>query len=133
MEKTEEKKKKEYTFALLLRRPIWQRVDLLSVSVVTMALFYTFGWQLTDKEDLLAMGCMVMAVLVNGVLLLANHWSVAYHETIAYKSLDARQVDTCSHVRVRIDNKKQNIVKRFIVPILKKTMEIKPGNVVVAH
>lgn len=42
-------------------------------------------------------------------------------------------METCSHVRVRIDNKKQNIVKRYIVPIIQKTMEMAPGNVIVAH
>ena len=82
-----EKKKKEYTFSLLKRRPLYFRVEIGTVCIITAALFYQFGWQLTDKEDLLAMGCMVLAVLINGVLLLCNYWSVAYHETLAYQSL----------------------------------------------
>ena len=80
----EEKKKKEYSFTLLLRRPMWMRVDLIAVTIVTAYVLGYFGWQLTDKEDLLAMGSMVLAALVNGVLLLGNHWWVVYHETIAY-------------------------------------------------
>ena len=79
------------------------------------------------------MGCMVLTVLLNGVLLLCNHWSVAYHETIAYQSLAGNQIDKCTHVRVRIDNKKQNIIKRFIVPLIAKTIEMTPGNVIIAH
>ena len=43
MEKSE-KKKKEYEFALLKRRPMWQRVDLVAVSIITSALLYQFGW-----------------------------------------------------------------------------------------
>lgn len=128
-----EKKKKEYTFALLRRRPMWQRLDIICVCIITASLLSFFGWQLTDKEDLLAIGCLVLAILLNGVLLLSNFWSVSYHETIAYAALDNRQIDTCSHIRVRIDNKKQNIVKRYIVPIIQKTMEMTPGNVIVAH
>ena len=79
-----EKKKKLYEFALLARRPVYLRFDILSVLIITTVLIYQFGWSLTDKEDLLAMGCMVITVMLNGVILLCNHWSVAYHETIAY-------------------------------------------------
>ena len=132
-ENGKEKKKKEYTFALLRRRPTWQRLDIMSVSAISLGVLSYFGWQLTDKEDLLAMGTLIMAILLNGVLLLNNYWSVSYHETIAYQSLDNGQIDECSHVRVRIDNKKQNVVKRYIVPIIQKTMELTPGNVIVAH
>ena len=56
----------------------------MAVSVITIGMLYKFGWQLTDKEDLLAMGCMVLSILLNSVLLLNNYWSVGYHETIAY-------------------------------------------------
>lgn len=75
---------------------------------------------------------MVLAILFNGVCLLNNYWSVAYHQAIAYKSLSGHEIDKCTHVRVIIDNKKQSIVKKFIVPILIKTMDL-DGNVIVAH
>ena len=84
---SQEKKKKSYEFALLARRPTYVRFDILSVLAITATLIYQFGWSLTDKEDLLAMGMMVLTVMLDGVLLLCNHWSVAYHETIAYKNL----------------------------------------------
>lgn len=82
-----EKKKKEYVFALLRRRPMYLRVEIATVCAITAALFWTFGWQLTDKEDLLAIGSLVLAILLNGVLILMNYWSVTYHETLAYQSL----------------------------------------------
>jgi len=128
-----ERKKKLYEFALLAKRPIYTRCDVLAVVFISGALVFAFGWQLTDKEDLLAIGMLVMTVLLNGVLLLANFWSVAYHEAIAYKNLQGHQIEKCSHVRVRVDNKKQNVVKRFIVPIQVKTLQMGPGNVIVAH
>ena len=78
------KKKKLYEFALLAKRKLWFRADIIGVAVITMALLLQFGWTLTDKEDLLAMASLIFAILLNGVLLLCNHWSVAYHETIAY-------------------------------------------------
>lgn len=128
-----EKKKKLYEFALLAQRPIYTRFDFIAVALVTCTLFGTFGWQLIDKENLLAIGMLVLAIILNGVLLLSNYWSVAYHEAIAYQNLKGHQIEKCSHVRVRIDNKKQNVVKRFIVPIIVKTIEMTPGNVIVAH
>lgn len=63
------------------------RADLIGVAVFTLTLLYNFGWQLTDKEDLLAMACLIMVALADSVLLLCNHWSVNYHETICYKQL----------------------------------------------
>ena len=108
------------------------RVDLIAVSIVTVCLLGQFGWQLTDKEDLLAMGCMVLACLINGVLLLGNHWWVAYHELIAYQQLKGIEIEKCSHIKVIIDNKKAKIVKKFIVPIIMKHMEVN-GKVISAH
>ena len=52
------------------------------------------------------MGCLVLAVLINGVLLLNNYWSVAYHETIAYQALKGTEIERCTHVRTTINNKK---------------------------
>ena len=129
----EKKKKKEYTFSLLHRRAMYLRVDIAAVAIVTVTVFYNFGWQLTDKENLLAMGCLVLSILLNGVLLLNNYWSVGYNQTIAYKSLYEGDIGNCTHVRVRIDNKKQNSVKNFIVPIIHKDIEVLPGKLVRDH
>jgi len=52
-----------------------------------------FGWQITDKENLLAVGCLIIAMGLNGVLLLMNYWSVAAHEFYAYKRLRNDQIE----------------------------------------
>jgi hypothetical protein len=79
---------------------------------------YKFGWQMTDKENLLAVGCLILAVGTNGVLLLLNFWSVAAHELYAYKSLQANMIEKCTHVKAKVVNKKQNTTKYFIVPLI---------------
>lgn len=63
------------------------RADFSTAGAVSFAMLYYFGWRLTDKEDLLAIGLLVLAILFNGVLLLSNHWSVACHEFFAYVKL----------------------------------------------
>jgi len=97
-------------------------MDVFTVTVVTGALFYIFGWRLSNKEDLLAMGMLVLGIMFNGVLLLSNFWSVDANEFFAYANLNNNQIETCTHVKVRIDNRKQNVIKRYIVPLILKSM-----------
>ena len=66
------------------------------------------------------MAMLILVTLANSVLLLCNHWSVNYHETICYKQLKGEEISKCTHVKVRIENRKQNSVKRFIVPIIER-------------
>ena len=105
------------------------RADYVTVVIVTVTLLHQFGLRLIDKEDLLGIGMLVLGILFNGVLLLSNHWSVSAHEFFAYAKLEKNQIDTCTHVRVRIDNKKQNVVKRYIVPLIVTPVEFAPGKV----
>jgi hypothetical protein len=67
---------------------------------------YQFGWQMTDKENLLAIGCLILAIAFNGVLLLLNFWSVAAHEFFAYRTIGPNMIDKCSHVKAIVNNKK---------------------------
>ena len=105
------------------------RMDIFTVAAATGALFYAFGWRLTDKEDLLAIGMLVLGILFNGVLLLSNFWSVDANEFFAYAKLKDNQIESCTHVKVRIDNRKQNVIKRYIVPLDQKSMEFQKGKV----
>ena len=88
------------------------------MAAATGSLFYVFGWRLTDKEDLLAIGMLVLGILFNGVLLLSNFWSVNANEFFAYAKLQDNQIEVCTHVKVKIDNRKQNVIKRYIVPLI---------------
>ena len=100
----QKKKKKIYEFHLLGKRPIYLRPDLIIVSIVTAVMFGKFGWRMTDMEDLMAVGLLVLAITFNGVLLLSNFWSVAIHEFFAYYQVDGTDIDTCTNVRVTLHN-----------------------------
>lgn len=69
------------------------RMDIFTVAIATGALFYVFGWRLTDKEDLLAIGMLVLGILFNGVLLLSNFWSVDANEFFAYANIKEDQIE----------------------------------------
>ena len=83
----ESQKKKAYEFTLLQRRQPYLRFDFAIVNFVSVFMCWQFGWQMTDKENLLATGCLILAIVFNGVLLLLNKWSVAAHEIFAYRFL----------------------------------------------
>lgn len=100
------------------RRPIYLRLDVLIVLAVSVFMCVQFGWQMSDKENLLAVGCLILAVGFNGVLLLTNYWSVGAHEFYAYQKLSNNQIELCTHVKAVVCNKKQNTTKMFIVPLI---------------
>jgi manganese-transporting P-type ATPase len=92
-------------------------------------LFYIFGTRCFDKEDLMASVCFILSLAVNGVFVLANFWSVAWNEFCAYSVLADDKIDQATHVRVKVDNRKQNTIKRFIVPLQVKSVIIASGKV----
>ena len=81
-------------------------MDIVIVVAVTAAQLGYFGWENTNMENLLAIICLIIVVAFNGVLLLSNFWSVAANEFFGFKTLDARDLDKCTHVKCKVDNKK---------------------------
>ena len=53
------------------------------------------------------------------LLFLINFWSVNYNVIIAYNKLMPGQIENCTHVKIRLENKKQHTIKRYIVPIMR--------------
>jgi manganese-transporting P-type ATPase len=103
---SERQKKKVYHFNLLRRRHIALRTDTILVSAIFGTLFYIFGTRCFDKEDILASACFILIIAINGVLLLCNFWSVGWNEWVAFSKIADGQIENCTHVKVRIDNKK---------------------------
>ena len=54
------------------------------VGLVSFGMVAYFGKELTNMENILAIGSLILAVAFNGVLLLSNFWSVAANEFFAY-------------------------------------------------
>ena len=73
--------------------------------------------------------CFIMSIAVNGVFVLANFWSVGWNNFCAYGKVSDDRIDQCTHVKVVVDNRKQNTIKRFIVPLLVKSVILASGKV----
>ena len=87
------KKKKVYEFHLLQTRDSYKRYDFIIVTIVTAYMFGNFGWRMTDMEDLMAVGMLVLAITFNGVLLLLNFWSVNMHEFFGFVQVQNSRID----------------------------------------
>ena len=111
-------KKKVFEFKLLQRRKMYLRLDLVVVGLVSGFMCFFFGREMANMENILAIGCLILAVAFNGVLLLSNFWSVAANEFFAYAPLPNDQIEKCTHVKAIVTNKKQHTTKRFIVELL---------------
>ena len=116
-------------FSLLIKRPTFLRLDVLSVPVISFAYYYVFGDQAFDWEYLLATVMLILTITLISVIFLLNFWSVGAHVFLQYKTLDSASkpnIEKCTHVRIKIENQKQHTVKRYIVPI--KVNMIPTGN-----
>lgn len=82
-----------------------------------------------DQENLLASGCLILCVLFNSIVLLCNFWSVDLNERFGFSTLKDDQIDDCTHVKVKMVNKKENKIKRTIVPIIPESVEFSANNV----
>lgn len=72
---------------MLVERKPYFRMDFIIVAIVTTGLFGYFGGELGNMENILAVGCLILTVAFNGVLLLSNYWAIAAHEFFAYRKL----------------------------------------------
>ena len=81
-------------------------MDIVIVAIVTCAQLGYFGWENTNMENLLAIICLIVAVAFNGVLLLSNFWSVAANEFFGFQSVEHKDLDSCTHVKCKVTNKK---------------------------
>lgn len=115
----EKEKKKIYEFKLLRRRKMYLRLDIFIVNLVSGFMCYCFGREMGNMENILAVGCLILAIAFNGVLLLSNYWSIAANEFFGYSQLDNDQIEQCTHVKAIVINKKQHTTKRFILELTK--------------
>lgn len=129
---------KRLDFALLKKRPTFLRLDVLAAPTIAFLYHYIFGEVAFDIEHLLATVSLILSVTLIFVIFLLNFWSVSAHTFMTYRVLsksitsntDTKALmETCTHVRIRLENVKQHTVKRYIVPITSNTIATSSGQV----
>ena len=106
---------------MLKKRPTYTRLDVLSAPAIALIYYNIFGDVAFDWEHLLATVCLILSVTLVCLIFLLNYWSVNAHVFLSYQTLpnnDKSTIEICTHVRIRLENRKQHTVKRYIVPII---------------
>ena len=70
---------------------------------------------------------MLAAVTFVMLLFLMNFWSVNANVFLEYSTLNPGQIDKCTHVKVKLENKKSHTVRRYIVPIIINSIATQSG------
>lgn len=118
---------KSFSFQLLRQTPVYLRLDVLPIAVSAFALYYNFGGKIFDREELVPVLSFMAAIMFHSLLFFVNFWSADLNVFIGFSKLRDDQIDKCTHIWVRVQNVKQDSVKRHIVPILNTSVEIVPG------
>lgn len=93
-------------FTLLSKKPIFLRNDFLSAPLIMGLYYFFFGDQAFDLEHLLASICLILSGFLIAIIFLLNFWSTNAHVFLCYNTLKAGAIDKCSHVRIRLENRK---------------------------
>jgi len=63
------------------------------------------------------------------LLFLLNFWSVAANTFICYQTLKTGEIDKCTNVLVKTENRKSHTTRRHIVPIITNSIATSSGQV----
>lgn len=91
-------------------------------------IWYNFGSKIFDREELVPVLSLMLAITAHSLMFFINFWNADINVLFSfYKLGEMDAIDSCSHIWVKIINKKQDTVKKLIVPILTESVEISPG------
>ena len=126
---SQQKQSKTLDFALLRKKPTYLRFDVLSAPIICFLYHYVFGEVAFDWEHLLATVVLILTITLIFLIFLLNFWSPSAHVFYAYSSLNGNKIDQCTHVRIRLENKKQHTVKKYVVPIIVNMIATASGQI----
>jgi hypothetical protein len=114
-------------FTLLKKKPIIVRFDVFPIAITALTYNHYFGEAVFDVEHLLAMVSLILAISLHSLFLLLNFWSVNANVFFGFSKLSPGDIANCTHVKIKLENKKQHTVKRYIVPIIANTVVTSKG------
>ena len=79
---------KVLSFTLLRQRPIYLRLDVLSVPIIAGSYYYTFGDKMHDVEHILASVMLIVAVTLICLVFLMNYWNVNANVIMGFSTLN---------------------------------------------
>ena len=87
MAESDKTQNKVLSFTLLKQRPIYLRLDVLSVPIIVGSYYYTFGDKMHDVEHILASVMLIVAVTLICLVFLMNYWNVNANVLMGFSTL----------------------------------------------
>jgi len=90
-----------------MKKTIW-RFDVFPLFITTTWLWYSFGSKIFDREELVPVLSLMVAVTVHSLMFFINFWNADVNVLFAYWKVNGAVMDisTASHIWVKIENKK---------------------------
>lgn len=78
----------------------------MSIPFTLFGLIYYFGDDLLNVESIVGTTSLMVAITFHSVFLLVNFWSVNANVFLGYKKVKAGEIEKCSHIKIKLDNRK---------------------------
>jgi hypothetical protein len=78
---------KLYSFQLLRKRPTLWRMDVFPLLPSVAAIWFNFGAKIFDREELVPVLCLMLAVTVHSLLFFINFWNADINVLFCYNQL----------------------------------------------
>jgi len=103
-------------------------MDVFPIAFTAAMLWYFHGEKIFDREELVPVLSLMAAVTFHSLMFFINFWNADINVMFCYTNFgEGGDITTASHIWVKIENKKQDTVKKIIVPVLTESVEIAPG------
>ena len=76
------------------------------MAVTAYFIYSNFGAKIFDREELVPVLSLMAAITFHSLLFFVNFWSADANLLIAYSQLTAEDIKKCTHVWVKVVNKK---------------------------
>ena len=115
---------KIYDFQLLKLKPVYARMDVFPIFITSCLIWYYHGSKIFDREELVPVMCLMAACTFHSLMFFINFWSADLNVLFCYYKLPIdSELANCSHIWVKIENKKQETIKKHIVPLQSESVQ----------
>lgn len=81
-------------------------MDFYPIFFTTYALHHNFGSRIFDREELVPVLSLMLAITFHSLLFFVNFWSADINVFFAYRTLSNNDINNCTDIWVKIINTK---------------------------
>jgi hypothetical protein len=81
-------------------------MDVFPIFITTWLIYYNFGSKIFDREELVPVICLILAITFHSLMFFINFWNADINVLFAFSKLSEGEISECTHIWVKIVNKK---------------------------